>query len=148
MNSHGGLSREDMESRRLQAVADINAGVRGLARKYGVSRMTVVRWRRAVKSGGDLTRRKAHGRPRKLTAGQDLVVTALYVAGPSAFYRGRSDDEQLRFYVEGWHLDRWHRREFREAIRLTIGVEFDPDHVGRIMHRLGWPKQKRGRRAA
>ena len=37
---------------------------------------------------------------------------------------------------------------FAEAIHARFGVRYDPDHVGRIMHRLGLRERKRKRRAA
>ena len=126
-NPHGGLTRLELESRRLLAVADLKAGVLGgtVARRYGVSRTTLVRWRRAIARDDDMKARKAPGRPRRLTPNQDLMLAALYASGPRA---------------AGVDLDRWRAREFRDVIVRTFGVRFDTDHVGRIMHALGWRK--------
>ena len=37
---------------------------------------------------------------------------------------------------------------FAEAIYMRFNVRYDPDHVGRIMHRLGLRDRKRARRVA
>ena len=37
---------------------------------------------------------------------------------------------------------------FADAIYTRFGVRYDPDHVGRIMHRLGLRDRKRSRRVA
>jgi transposase len=33
--------------------------------------------------------------------------------------------------------DHWTAARFAEAIHQQIGIEYSPDHVGRIMHQLG-----------
>jgi transposase len=126
------MTRAEMESRRLQAVADLKDGARiGVtARRYNVSRMTVHRWRKAIARGEDLKARKAPGRPCRLTPGQWLLVKLTYQRDPR---------------MAGVDLERWRIREFRDVILNRTGVEFSVDHVGRIMHALGWPKRARRR---
>ena len=118
------LTRAELESRRLLAVADLKAGVLGgtIARRYGVSRTTLVRWRKAIARGEDMKARKAPGRPCRLTPEQVLAVCELYQGGP-----GRCGFALL-----------WQAREFRDVIYEAIGVAYHVDHVARIMHALGW----------
>ncbi len=115
-----------MESRRLLAARDLQTGLTQsqVARKFGVSRTTASRWRRALCVRGleALRKRRASGRPSRLSQEQCLGVAEIYHAGPRE---------------AGFDSDRWTTTRFAEAIRLRFGVRYDPDHVGRIMHRLG-----------
>ncbi len=42
--------------------------------------------------------------------------------------------------------DRWTTARFAQAIYARFGVRYDPDHVGRIMHRLGLRERTRARK--
>jgi transposase len=46
----------------------------------------------------------------------------------------------------GFETDRWTTARFAEAIFARFAVKYDPDHVGRIMHRLGLRERTRARR--
>ncbi|HLI83746.1 MAG TPA: helix-turn-helix domain-containing protein [Bryobacteraceae bacterium] len=120
------LTREEMEQRRLQAAAELQRGLpqSEVARKFGVSRTTASRWRRALDGRGveGLRRRRATGRPCRLSAEQFSALRDLYLAGPRA---------------AGFETDRWTTARFAEAIFRRFGVRYDPDHTGRIIHRLG-----------
>jgi transposase len=48
----------------------------------------------------------------------------------------------------GFESDRWTTARFADAIYMRFGVRYDPDHVGRIMHRLGLRQRTRQRRIA
>jgi putative transposase len=126
------LTRDEMESRRLMAAQDLQTGVSQskIARKYGVSRTTASRWHRALSGKGveALRKRRAPGRPSRLTKDQLQSVAELYQAGPRA---------------AGFDADRWTTQRFAEAIYAKFSVRYDPDHVGRIMHRLGLRERKR-----
>lgn len=129
------LTRDEMESRRLMAAEELQSGISQsqVARKFGVSRTTASRWHRALNGKGveALRKRRAPGRPSRLTTDQLHIVTDLYQAGPRA---------------AGYDSDRWTTMRFAEAIHARFGVRYDPDHVGRIMHRLGLRDRKRARR--
>jgi transposase len=120
------LTRDEMESRRLMAAQDLQTGLSQsqVARKFGVSRTTASRWNRALSGKGveALRKRRAPGRPSRLTAEQLAGAAEIYQAGPRA---------------AGFDSDRWTTMRFAEAINQRFGVRYDPDHVGRIMHRLG-----------
>jgi len=124
--AQGILTRDEMESRRLMAAQDLQTGLSQsqVARKFGVSRTTASRWRRALSGRGveSLRKRRASGRPSRLTAEQLHGAGDIYRAGPRE---------------AGFDADRWTTMRFAEAINARFGVRYDPDHVGRIMHRLG-----------
>ena len=46
----------------------------------------------------------------------------------------------------GFETDRWTTGRLAQAIQARFGVRYDPDHVGRIMHRLGLRAKMRARR--
>jgi len=120
------LNRDEMERRRLEAAQELLKGVpqARVARKFGVSRTTASRWYRAL-DGQNLERlrkRKAPGRPSRLAPGQRAEITEIFAAGPRAF---------------GFETDRWTTARLAQAIEARFGIHYDPDHVGRLMHRLG-----------
>jgi transposase len=133
--AQGLLSRDEMESRRLLAAQDLQTGLSQsqVARKFGVSRTTASRWNRSLNGKGveALRKRRAPGRPSRLTAEQLLILTATYQAGPRA---------------AGFETDRWTTSRFADAIFAHFGVRYDPDHAGRIMHRLGLRERRRSRK--
>src|SRR3954464_3333154 len=129
------LTRDEMESRRLMAAQDLQTGLSQsqVARKFGVSRTTASRWYRALNGKGveALRKRRAPGRPCRLTKDQLNGVAEVYQAGPR---------------VAGFDSDRWTTMRFADAIFARFGVRYDPDHVGRIMHRLGLRERTRHRK--
>jgi len=133
--THSILSRDEMENRRLQAAQDLQKGLSQsqVARKFGVSRTTASRWCRALNGTGleGLRKRRAPGRPSRLKPDQLQAVAETYQAGPRA---------------AGFDADTWTTARFAEAIFARFGIRYDPDHVGRIMHRLGLRERMRVRR--
>ena len=125
------LTRDEMESRRLTAAQDLQTGLSQsqVARKFGVSRTTASRWNRALHGKGveALRKRRAPGRPCRLNVEQQAGVAEVYRAGPRAV---------------GFDTERWTTTRFAEAIYARFGIRYDPDHVGRIMHRLGLRERK------
>jgi transposase len=135
--AQGILTRDEMESRRLLAAEDLQRGLMQshVARKFGVSRTTASRWNRALSGKGleALRKRRAPGRPNRLNPEQLRGVAELYRIGSRA---------------AGFDADRWTTTRFAEAIFGRFGVRYDPDHVGRIMHRLGLCERARPRTRA
>ena len=131
------LTRDEMESRRLMAAEDLQSGLSQsqVARKFGVSRTTASRWHRALNGKGveALRKRRAPGRPSRLNQEQLHGVADIYQSGPRA---------------AGFDSDKWTTMRFAEAIYARFNVRYDPDHDGRIMHRLGLRDRKRTRRVA
>src|SRR5207302_8371606 len=118
--AHGILTRDEMESRRLLAAQDLQTGLKQseIARKFGVSRTTASRWNRALSGVGveALRKRRAPGRPSRLTTDQIKAIIEIYQAGPR---------------TAGFESDRWTTARFAEAIFGSFGVRYDPDHAGR-----------------
>lgn len=125
------MTRDEMERRRLAAAQDLIEGVSQarVARKFGVSRTTASRWQRALDGSSveTLRKRRATGRPSRLSVDQRAEVVAMFAAGPRAW---------------GFDTDRWTTTRLSEAIHQHFGVRYDPDHVGRLMHRLGLRKRR------
>jgi putative transposase len=120
------LSRDEMERRRLEAAEDLQKGTTQarVARKFGVSRTTASRWYRTLEGQGmdRLRKRKAPGRPSRLSSTQLAELRELFAGGPRAF---------------GFETDRWTTARLAKAIEARFAIRYDPDHVGRLMHRLG-----------
>src|SRR5947199_7470201 len=99
------LTREDMETRRLAAAKELLNGVTQsqVARTYGVSRTTASRWHRSIVHTGfdGLRRRRATGRPSRLTADQVDSIRAMYFEGAMA---------------HGFSTDRWTTERLAKAI--------------------------------
>jgi transposase len=128
----GMLTRDEMERRRLLAAQELLAGTTQsqVARKFGVSRTTASRWHRALHGRGveGLRKRRAPGRPSRLNSEQRRQIIEIYLAGARA---------------AGFESDRWTTTRLAHAIFGRFGVKYDPDHVGRLMHRLGLRERRR-----
>ena len=120
------LTREDMEIRRLAAARELLDGMTQsqVARRYGVSRTTASRWHRSIIRKGveALRKRRATGRPSRLTADQVDTIRQMYFEGALA---------------HGFPRDRWTTGKLAEAIERRFGIRYDRDHVGRLMHKFG-----------
>jgi transposase len=131
----GTLTRDEMESRRLLAAQDLQTGLSQsqVARKFGVSRTTASRWNRSLSGKGmeALKKRRAPGRPSRLNSDQLSALRELYQAGPR---------------VAGFDSDRWTTAKFAESILAKFAIRYDPDHAGRIMHRLGLRERRKVRK--
>lgn len=125
------LSRDEMERRRLGAAQDLLNGATqaAIARKYQVSRTTASRWHRSVVHSGvtAMHKRRATGRPSRLTADQVDAIRKMYFDGASA---------------HGFSTDRWTTGRLAESIQRTFGIQYDQDHVGRLMHKFGLRERK------
>src|SRR6516164_5944140 len=112
------LNRDEMERRRLDAAQDLLNGIAQsqVARKFGVSRTTASRWQRALKGSGveSLRKRRAPGRPSRLTREQLLSLADVMADGAAAY---------------GFADDRWTTARLAVAIQARFGVHYDPDHV-------------------
>jgi putative transposase len=120
------LNRDEMEKRRLEAAGDFLNGLSQskVARKFGVSRTTASRWHRMITEKGpeSLRKRRATGRPCRLSAEQMRLIPELYAQGASR---------------HGFDDDRWTTARLAAVIERRFGVRYDQDHVGRLMHKLG-----------
>ncbi len=130
-------SAVELEARRRQAVALLHDGKSNteVARLVGADLSSVKRWKRAVATGGltALAAKPNRGRSPKLSPAQRQELAEILRAGPLA---------------AGFRTNLWTCRRVAEVVRQRFGVEYHPDHVGRILHALGFTQQKPQRRAS
>ena len=106
-----------------------------VAQVAGVSESSIKRWKQAFeREGDDGLQLKPHpGRPAKLDDQQRGRLRQILIDGPQA---------------AGFDTDLWTCRRVAEVVQRTFGVEYHPDHLGRILHDLGFSPQKPQRRAS
>ncbi len=129
-------SPEALEQRRRRAMAILEQDVslNEVARRIGCNASSVMRWRDAVAVGGSeaLKPKPVPGRPPKLNAKQKRRLVQYLLKGPMA---------------QGYRTDLWTTQRIAELIEAKFRVRYHRDHVGRLMHELGWTHQKPERRA-
>jgi transposase len=129
-------SQASLERRRRRALQLLDEGWQPVevARKLGVDRRSVRRWRAAFDNSGaeGLSARPVPGRPSKLDAEQIARLERLLLKGARRC---------------GFPTDLWTCRRVAELIDKTFGVDYHVDHIGRLLRRLGWTPQKPARRA-
>jgi transposase len=105
-----------------------------VARQIGCNASSVMRWRNASRRGGEkaLEVRFSPGRPPRLDAKQQKRLIRILLKGAVA---------------RGYRTELWTTARIAEVIRQEFDVEYHRDHVGRLMHQLGWSAQKPERRA-
>jgi transposase len=127
---------EELERRRLRALALLEQGLQPVevARRVGADRRSVRRWKAAARAEGEagVRAKPAPGRPPKLKAKQRTRLERLLVKGAQA---------------AGFHTDLWTCPRVAELIESRFGVGYHVDHVGRLLHELGWSPQTPARRA-
>lgn len=130
-------SAEALEERRRRALDLLRKemSLHAVARRIGCAASSVKRWRDAWRRGGKsaLRVRKSPGRPAKLTASQKKRLVRLLTRGAMA---------------QGYRTELWTTARVAEVIEREFGVAYHRDHVGRLLHGLGWSHQKPERRAA
>jgi transposase len=128
---------EAFEARRLRA-AELLAQGRSqaeVAEMVGVSRESVRRWQARLAQGGvaALRRRRAAGRPPKLSAAQAAEVEQALLAGAQA---------------NGFATDLWTVDRVAQVVERLTGVRLARASVWRLLvGRLGWSLQRPERKA-
>jgi transposase len=124
-------SATELEARRRRAAEYFHARkpLPEIADLVGVHLSSVKRWRQAWREGGvkALAARPHPGPATKLSAEQKEKLVVLLKAGPLA---------------AGYRTDLWTCRRVAEVVRKTFRVSYHADHVGRILHDLGFTPQK------
>jgi transposase len=125
-----------LEARRRRAIALLAAGQQPVevARQLGVDRRSVRRWHAAYRQEGEdgVKARPAPGAPSKLTADQQIELVQHLLAGAEA---------------SGYPTDLWTCPRVADLIWRAYGVRYHVDHVGRLLHGLGFSPQRPERRA-
>lgn len=129
-------SPQELERRRFRGLALLREGLSPVevARRVGVDRRSVRRWKASVRGRGTraLAARPASGRPQRL----------------SAENRRRLEKDLLRgAQAAGFETELWTCPRVAQWIARRFHVRYHPDHVCRLLHSLGWSPQKPQRRA-
>jgi transposase len=129
-------SPEELERRRIRAVALVKAGLslNEVARRIGCNASSVMRWYNDVKRGGRkaLAPKPTPGRPPRLQPKHKSQLVKYLLRGAMA---------------HGYGTDLWTTQRIAELIEKKFGIRYHRDHVGRLMHEMGWSHQKPERRA-
>jgi transposase len=129
-------SPEALERRRFKAMDLLEDGLQPVevANKLKVDRRSVRRWKAAFRSQGPkaIKAKPSSGRPPKLDkqAKKDLEKRLLQGAKSA-----------------GFQTDLWTCPRIAKLIQSSFGVRYHVDHIGRLLHSLGWSPQKPQRRA-
>jgi len=93
-----------------------------------------MRWRNALQSGGQkaLKAKPAPGRPPRLTLKQKKQLVRLLTQGAMA---------------HGYRTELWTTQRIAVLIERQFGVKYHRNHIGKLLHQLGWSHQKPERRA-
>ena len=118
-------SAEALETRRRLAVRLLRAGQSSarVAALLDVDRITVWRWRTAR----SLAARPNPGAPPKLSRSQRRQLGHLLEKDPTTY---------------GWSTSLWTSARVASLIHRRFGVQYHPNHVWRLLRRMGLSKQK------
>ena len=127
-------SPETLEARRIIAARlfERATSLTEVAAVVGSSISSAHRWRKAWKHGSKLRSKPHPGRAPKLSAHQQGELVAALAHGTRSW---------------GYAPEGWTGPLVRDVIQRLFGVEFHPEYVPRLLHRLGWSPQKPERRA-
>ena len=105
-----------------------------VARAVGVNRRSVRRWQAAYRRRGEeaLKAKPASGRPPKLTPAELITLREALLQGARE---------------AGYPTDLWTCRRVAGLVLKRFGVSYHVDHIGRLLHSLGFSPQKPQRRA-
>jgi transposase len=129
-------SPEALERRRFKAVDLLEDGLQPVevAKRLKVDRRSVCRWKAAFQSQGPkaIKAKPSSGRPPKIgkQAKKDLEKKLLQGARAA-----------------GFQTDLWTCPRVAKLIQSSFGVRYHVDHIGRLLHSLGWSPQKPQRKA-
>lgn len=134
MRPHG--SPQVLEERR-RSVAPLlkqQLSLHEIARRLGCHASSVLRWRNALQAGGPeaLKAKPVPGRPPRLTGKQKTQLVRLLTHGAMA---------------HGYRTALWTTQRIAELIERRLGVKYHRNHVGKLLHQLGWSHQTPERRA-
>lgn len=124
-------SAAELEARRRRAAEYFQARkpLREIACLLNASHSSVKRWKATWKTGGvDALAAKPHpSRATKLSEKHKRQLVEMLLAGPLA---------------AGFRTDLWTCGRVAAVVRKRFRVSYHPDHLGRILHDLGFSPQK------
>lgn len=124
-------SPAELEARRRRAAQYFRErkSLAEVARLCGAGLSSVKRWKKAWKHGGvqALAARPHPGPTCKLTEKQKQSLVRQLKRGPRA---------------AGYRSELWTCRRVAEVVRKRFRVSYHPDHLGRLLHELGFTPQK------
>lgn len=125
-----------LEQRRVEAIRLLEKGFAPVevARKVGVERRSVRRWKAAYRKLGQkgLKAKAASGRPSKLDGRQKRRLESCLLRGARA---------------AGFPTELWTCPRVAQLIRRKFKIHYHVDHIGRLLHSMGWSPQRPERRA-
>jgi len=120
-----------LERRRLRAAVLLEKGIHEaeVARRVGVHRQSVNRWKQALEKLGRTGLKKAGraGRKPLVSAAKLRTIEADLERGPQAL---------------GYETGLWTTQRVAELIEERFGVRYTAEHVGSLLRRLGWSCQR------
>ncbi len=129
-------SPEELERRRQRAIELLKQGhgPTAIAQRLGVDRRSVRRWKAAYRRGrlAGIAARPAPGRPPRIGEKDQTKLQRLLLKGACA---------------AGFPTELWTCGRVVELIEQRFGVSYHVDHVGRLLHALGFSPQRPRRRA-
>ncbi len=129
-------SPKELERRRQRGIVLLEQGYAPveIARQLGVDRRSVRRWKASYNKRGEagIRARPAPGRPPALGAKDKKRLEKILLKGAKA---------------AGFETDLWTCPRVAEVIWDRFEVDYHVDHVGRLLHGLGFRPQKPARRA-
>jgi len=127
-------SAAELERRRMRAWELLERGwrVKDVAEALGVNRATVSGWKNRPGGKQALRAKPQHVPQCRLQAEQKDQLRTILLAGAQA---------------AGFPTALWTTRRVAQVVKEKFGIECNPDHLGRILHELGFSCQKPSRRA-
>lgn len=127
---------KELEHRRQRAITLLQEGYQpvDVAKMLGVDRRSVRRWKASYRKKGQkgIQAMPAPGRPPKLNQNNLLKLEKTLLKGSQK---------------AGFPTDLWTCPRVAQLIHSMFGVQYHVDHIGRLLHTLGWSPQKPERRA-
>lgn len=124
------------ENRRIYAIGLLQQGKndRQVASELHVAPRSVGRWREKYSRYGfkGISAKPRPGRPCFLSAEEKSELETVLLNGAKS---------------AGFDTDLWTCPRVAELIRRNFGVHYHVDHIGRLLHSLGWSPQKPQRQA-
>jgi transposase len=125
-----------LEERRKRVIAFLKQklSLHEIARRMGCHASNVLRWRDALRKGGKdaLKAKPASGRPPRLTLKQKQRLVRLLSKGAMA---------------HNYRTELWTTQRIAHLIEKKMGVRYHYNHVGKLLHQIGWSHQKPEHRA-